>query len=168
MIQQIDTLDDLVALVAKPGEQVYCAETQKIYVYTPDSEWVVAETRSDITMSAYEINSQIIRQLEPLNREKFLAAYDVIDKVRNDSEKYMMLLSWDNHYFTLFHKSTDDFNETFMEILYECIMNMTDTIYSIEIVNYSHAEIWVRDVKTDKAIVMYLFPYDAGVVEVPV
>lgn len=168
MIQQIDTLKDLMALTAQTGEQVYCAETQKIYVYTPDSEWVVAETRSDITMSAYEINSQIIRQLEPLNKQQFLEACDIIDKVSTDSEKYMMLLSWDSHYFTLFHKSEGDFNETFMEILYECIMDMTDTIYSIENVNYNYAEIWVRDIKTDKAIVMYLFPYDAGVVEVPV
>ena len=55
-----------------------------------------------------------------------------------------------------------------MEILYECIMSMTDTVYSIENINNEYAEIWVRDIKTDKAIVMYLFPYDNGVVEVPV
>ena len=168
MIQQVETLTELATLVAEVGDQAYCAETQKIYVYTSDLEWVVAETRSSVTMSAYEINSQIVRQLEPLNKQQFLGFNSIAEQVSENSEKYIMLLNWDTHYFTLFHKSANDFNETFMEILYECIMSMTDTVYSIENINNEYAEIWVRYIKTDKAIVMYLFPYDNGVVEVPV
>jgi hypothetical protein len=146
------------------GQSAYSPETKKLYVYN-DGEWkmVTGETNLGITM--YDLNKQIIAQmgvLEGIPREE--AHLRITDMAAVSQNTYFMLLCRDINYYTLFKLDKD--NSGLCNIaseVFECAEEI-GAIKSAEGVEGGAVEIWVHPVDGDP-VVMYLFPYDQGVVE---
>lgn len=70
-----------------------------------------------------------------------------------------MLLSWDNHYFTIFQQIKNS-EMTFEDTVHEIIAEL-GPIYCIEACE-GGVEFWIKT--NDEPVIFILFPYDGGVV----
>ena len=142
------------------------------------TEWtsVKADTNSEIQMTAYDINKQVIDQLPALTAEEIESNKDIISQfVQNTNNEYYMLLCREKNYFTLCHRvpgmnpspadNVRQYSEwpneliTTEDLIIECAKCLGE-IKSIELVDGA-VEIWVTD--PFDTYVMYFFPYDGGV-----
>ena len=140
------------------------------------TEWsdIKADTNSEVSLSAYDINKQIIGQLPALNteemNEKKALILDFCAETRNS---YYMLLCRDINYFTLCHRTTnpteahnvmrypeDDELIFIDDLVIECAQNV-GVIKAIEQVDGA-IEIWITN-PYGETHAMYFFPYDGGV-----
>lgn len=80
----------------------------------------------------------------------------------NENYKYYMLLNNDIRYYTLFHRFELN-NETMEDVIIECLQDL-GVIKMIDN-DTDKIECWI-DSEEYGTIVLYLFPYDRGVVEV--
>ena len=119
----------------------------------------------ELKMSAYELNQQIISQLNELTQEEIVEKIDLINKFwQKTGNIYGMLLCRDINYYTLFRTNTCLTTETIGEAAIECI-SILGKIKSIEITEDESAiELWFTN-KIDNTFAAYLFPYDLGVIE---
>lgn len=142
------------------------------------TEWtsIKADTNSEIQMTAYDINKQVIDQLPALTEEEIESNKDIIGQfVQNTNNEYYMLLCREKNYFTLCHRvpgmnpspadNVRQYSEwpneliTTEDLIIECAKCLGE-IKSIELVDGA-VEIWVTD--PFDTYVMYFFPYDGGV-----
>ena len=142
------------------------------------TEWtsIKADTNSEIQMTAYDINKQVIDQLPALTAEEIESNKDIIGQfVQNTNNEYYMLLCREKNYFTLCHRvlgmnpspadNVRQYSEwpneliTTEDLIIECAKCLGE-IKSIELVDGA-VEIWVTD--PFDTYVMYFFPYDGGV-----
>ena len=142
------------------------------------TEWtnVKADTNSEIQMTAYDINKQVIDQLPALTEEELEDKKDIIGQfVKNTNNEYYMLLCREKNYYTLCHRvpgmnpspadNVRQYSEwpneiiTTEDLIIECSRCLGE-IKSIELVDGA-VEIWVTD--PFDTYVMYFFPYDGGV-----
>lgn len=142
------------------------------------TEWndVQADANSEIQMTAYDINKQVIDQLPALTEEKLEDKKDIISQfVKNTNNEYYMLLCREKNYFTLCHRvpgmnpspadNVRQYSEwpneiiTTEDLIIECAQCLGE-IKAIELVDGA-VEIWVTD--PFDTYVMYFFPYDGGV-----
>ena len=142
------------------------------------TEWtsVKADTNSEIQMTAYDINKQVIDQLLALTEEELEDKKDIIGQfVKNTNNEYYMLLCREKNYYTLCHRvpgmnpspadNVRQYSEwpneiiTTEDLIIECSKCLGE-IKSIELVDGA-VEIWVTD--PFDTYVMYFFPYDGGV-----
>lgn len=133
----------------------------------PDKEFSISAG------TLYEINKTILKDSKKVLRGKALT--NAIDKSVNpflkkcDYCSYLMLLSNDKRYYTIFHAAERNFNEekckeTFKLELRNCL-SYCGEILSMELTDSEDAiEIWIRDEQGEVSC-YYLFPYDAGVIE---
>ena len=175
------TSDEFLSLTPEVG-QIVCvqdndAEPARLMMWS-GTEWndIKADANSEIQMTAYDINKQIISQLPTLSdeeiEEKKAMILDFCDQTRN---VYYMLLCRDINYFTLCHRTwepTDahtarsytDTNEliSISDLVIECIGGLGE-VKSIELVEGA-IEIWFTNPNYEEGTyVMYFFPYDGGV-----
>lgn len=148
----------------KEGELGYSPETEKLYVYK-DGQWELIKGESNLGITMYDINKQIISQmgeLEGIAREE--AHLLITDTIATSGQTYFMLLCRDINYYTLFKLDKD--NSGLCNIaseVFDCAEEI-GAIKSAEGVEDGAIEIWVHPVDGDP-VAMYLFPYDVGVIE---
>lgn len=142
------------------------------------TEWndIKADANSEIQMTAYDINKQVIGQLPSLTDEELEDKKSVIASFVNDTNnEYYMLLCREMNYFTLCHRVPDmnpspadnvrQYSEwpneliTIEDLVIECAKVLGE-IKSIDQVDGA-IEIWVTSPFDTSA--MYFFPYDGGV-----
>ena len=146
------------------GQKAFSPQTKKLYCFT-NGEWKVLEGNVNLGMTIYDLNKQVISQmgiLEGAAREE--AHLHITDMATSSNNTYFMLLCRDINYYTLFKLNKD--NNGLCNIaneVFECVEDI-GAIKSVESVEGDAIEIWVHPVDEDP-IVMYLFPYDAGVIE---
>ena len=146
------------------GQKAFSPQTKKLYCFT-NGEWKVLEGNVNLGMTIYDLNKQVISQmgiLEGAAREE--AHLHITDMATRSNNTYFMLLCRDINYYTLFklNKDNNDLCNIANEV-FECAEDI-GAIKSVESVDGDAIEIWVHPVDSDP-IVMYLFPYDAGVIE---
>jgi hypothetical protein len=142
------------------------------------TEWndIKADVNSEIQMTAYDINKQVINQLPALEEEEITTKkIDIGQFVTNTNNEYYMLLCREKNYYTLCHRvlgmnpspadNVRQYSEwpneliTTEDLIIECAKCLGE-IKSIELVDGA-VEIWVTD--PFDTYVMYFFPYDGGV-----
>jgi hypothetical protein len=118
-------------------------------------------------MNIYDVNKQIIAQLGVLTEEEYDKAKQLLTEYVLDTHNtYYMLLCKDVDYYTLFYvyygmvrpNNLNKFNEDVIDCIHDI-----GAIKSVEKVDGA-IEIWAHPVYGDP-VVLYLFPYDMGVVE---
>ena len=146
------------------GQKAFSPQTKKLYCFT-NGEWKVLEGNVNLGMTIYDLNKLVISQmgiLEGAAREE--AHLHITDMAIRSNNTYFMLLCRDINYYTLFKLNKD--NNGLCNIaneVFECVEDI-GAIKSVESVEGDAIEIWAHPVDEDP-IVMYLFPYDAGVIE---
>ena len=78
------------------------------------------------------------------------------------ADSYFMLLCRDIQYYTVFNITEDKFLNAFADEVIDCLHDI-GAIKSIDFALDNSAEIWVQPVG-EEPMVMYLFPYDKGVI----
>lgn len=150
------------------GEVAYVQDIEKYYIYT-EGGWVlwnpsIAPTDSDIQMSLYEMNKQLIAQLPTLEGIKLDEARLTLSHYVNGlehSDEYYMLLCYDLRYFTMFARD-QKYEENIVDAIMDCLSYVGE-IKSVEESEDGQAiEIWI--VSEGEAYVMYFFDYGRGVV----
>lgn len=160
----IATKAELADMPVIPGQIIFIQDEEKIYTYSEDGVLTPMEVASNIEMTAYDINKQIMIQLPRLTPEEIeekknlFAVYN-----QNEYQEYFMLLCHELRYYTLFRTGcyTDEKAEDI--IVDECLKNLGEIISIEPTENGSAIEIWIAI--NDEAYVMYYFNYDEGVVE---
>ena len=133
------------------------------------TEWTEikdAEGSSEITMTAYEMNQQLIHQLPELDHNIIPQKKELIYNFCNETaNNYYMLLCRDTNYYTVLHRIHADASLDFIaDVVTECAETQ-GAIKSIELTEDKSAiEIWVDNpCFEDCTYVMYFFPYDGGI-----
>lgn len=146
------------------GQSAYSSETKKLYVYS-EGEWKMVTGETNLGITIYDLNKQIIAQmgiLEGIPREE--AYLRITDMAAVSQNTYFMLLCRDINYYTLFKLDKDNSGlSNIASEVFECAEDV-GAIKSVEGVEGGAIEIWVHPVDGDP-VAMYLFPYDVGVIE---
>lgn len=116
-------------------------------------------------MTQYEMNKMIIGQLNCLTPEEKSKKYELInDWQKKNKATYYAMIGKENNYYTIFKTGAIHELSNLGEGVLQCLESVGDT-YSIEETTAGDAiEIWVK--YEDEPIVIYLFPYDKGVVTI--
>ena len=159
-------------LITEPtiGMMGFDVPNDKVYVYSEDAWQQCKMNMPDgLKLNMYDINKQVVAQLPCLTIEELeKKAKALITEYQNEQiASYYMMLCNDLKYYTLFH--IDEFDGgsqlSFLpnEVL-SCLISFTDDIKEIDFTeDRSAIEIWFS--KNEETYVMYLFNYDAGVIE---
>lgn len=119
-------------------------------------------TDSGITINLYELNKQIVSQLPPFDMQRIQDAKDTLNNWKKNNTAYL-LYGKEIGYFTLFLPTEDDKEDSFDDVLFECLLAISMDIYSFDVVNEDTIEIWLKYEDTPTA--MYLFNYEEGIVK---
>lgn len=159
MIEQVEKLEDVLA--PYHGQTVWRSSEDKCYRYDAVEGWqyVPKDNTTEVAMSVYDMNCQIISQLSPLTddeqHEKSKIITQLIDETRS---RFYMLLCRDINYYTVFMRMPEA-EEMMEEVVIDCAKYVGD-IKAIEMADGA-VEIWVSN--NEGTYAMYLFPYDGGV-----
>lgn len=162
MIESVKSLDQILEPYA--GQVVYNDADNKVYRWDPVAGWELFKFEGEgLTLSAYDINKQLIGQLQIMDNdvinEKKKMIRDFVDKEHN---QFYMLLCRDVNYYTLFAIDVKLADECVDDAVIECATDL-GLIKSIEPTEDGRAiEIWVSN--SEDTYVMYFFPFDAGVI----
>ena len=107
------------------------------------------------------MNKQLAKQMPPFDEARIKAMLESLKEWKQDDVNLYMLYGKEISYFTLFQKQALAKNN-FVQAVYACLRDLTDTIYSFEVVDSNSCEIWIN--YENDATCLYLFNYDAGVV----
>ena len=162
MIEQVNSLNDVKEPYA--GQTVWSEEDEKAFRWDPVEGWQPIDMNGDITMSAYDMNKQIIRQLSILDKVALQEKKElIVDFVNDTNNVYYMLLCRDINYYTLFARQ-DTNPELLEDIMIDECLPAIGQIKSVERTEDGSAvEIWIQD-DLNNVYAVYFFPYDAGVV----
>lgn len=160
-----------------PGEIFWVTGDNKAYIVAEKDHKKMTIKALDETatvstgMTIFDMNKAIISK-EPLFDFEDGEAHDaLIDRfmqffLKDCNDEFYLLYGRDIHYLSLFrdvHK--DERGRSTMQVLFEALKNVGDLI-SVDFNNSDgevSAEIWVRTADS-KAELLYLFPYDKGVI----
>ena len=117
---------------------------------------------SNIQMSLFEINQQLISQFNDFTDEDWIEAVEKIDKWHNEIKSdYYMMLCKEISYYTVFING-DYSHSSLGEMVRECLA-FVGNVLTIDYSNKDCLDIWVRiDEKTQ---CLHLFNYTRGVVD---
>lgn len=152
---------------SKKGELAYCEKEDNFYLFD-GKEWIDFSTvpNPSFKMNMYELNKMIIEQLQPLTPEEKTEKYKVINKWQKDNRcGYIMMLGKEIGYYTIFRVSNIHELPNLGEGILQCLDNI-GKVYSIEINDQNAIEIWVKPNLHDDVTVLYVFPYDQGIVTI--
>ena len=165
------TSADFDSLTPEVGQVVQIkdsAEDPGRLVMWSGTEWqdIRSDVTSEITMTAYDMNKQLIHQLPELDHNTILQKKELIHNFCNETaNNYYMLLCRDTNYYTVLRRINADVSlDSIADVVTECAETQ-GAIKSIELTEDKGAiEIWVDNPYfEDSAYVMYFFPYDGGV-----
>lgn len=144
------------------GDVVKVHNEDKFYIYKND-EWneLKAEVKGgQVEMNLYDLNKQIMSQMEPWDIERWEQAEKDIDEwEKNIQAKYYMMLAREKNYYTIFTDDGYEFHGLGAAVR-ECLEFVGDVV-SIEI-KEDAIEFWIKEL--NDAYCMYLFNYEEGVV----
>ena len=145
------------------GQKAFSPQTKKLYTYT-NGDWKMLDGDINLGMTMYDLNKQIISQMGVLMDEPRENAHMLItETVATAGQTYFMLLCRELNYYTLFKlNKLDSGLANVASEVFDCVEDI-GAIKSVEPVDGA-IEIWAHPVDGDP-VAMYLFPYDAGVVE---
>ena len=149
------------------GQIAHAKDTNEIYMYNDGWQLFNKDVKMSgegLKMSLYDLNCSIMEQLPAIT--DFTAAIELINNYRSKTENNLyMLYGKDISYFTLFN---------IVNMLYECeslghgVIECLESVGAIKSVDLTEdkaaVEIWAMS--NDKAVCLYLFSYDTGVVKV--
>jgi hypothetical protein len=143
------------------GTLIYEESTQKFYVLQEGVFKPCLPPEANISMTAYELNKQIITQLPNINNEDMVRGLEEINEFIDEMKNvYYMLLCKELSYYTVF-VHTGLSGERLCDVVVECAGNV-GCVKSIERNEHGAIEIWVS--KNEDSYAMYFFPYDGGIV----
>ena len=136
--------------------------------------------KTEVKLTAYEANKQIIAQLPPMTDEQYIDFGNKLTEylVKTNNEYYMLLNNVDKTYYTLFRKTGDTEYEAMEDVLKEILNNLGTLITwsygPADVDGNDSIELWVKEkytspidgTESEQVLCYYLFGYDAGVVEV--
>ena len=162
MIEQVETLEEV--LEPRVGQTVFCNSDQKIYQWSPVEGWEEIHPEANITMKAYEMNKQIVGQLEVLDEEAMEEKKKAIrDFVYNWNHQFYMLLCRELNYYTVFYINPELAIETVEDMVIECAHDIGDIKAIDKTQDDCAIEIWITNCDNE-TYVMYFFPYENGVI----
>lgn len=145
------------------GEVAKSTDTNRMWQYT-EKGWTDITDSANISMNIYDMNKQVIAQLPSLCEENIISSIGLINSyVYETNNIHYMLYGKEISYFTIFQR-IEGLTETVGEAVIDCLHSVGE-IKSIDLTPEKDAfEIWVM--YQDEATCLYLFPYDAGIVQV--
>ena len=153
---------------SRPDEMAFVKDENKFYQFK-NKKWeeMKMNCSSSLEFTQYDLNKQMMANNEPYTEEERKKAEQGINSWRKDNKdsKFFMLLCRDINYYTIF-STTQCLNQERVSLgkgVLECLDNVGD-IYSVNEAEDNAIEIWAK-VK-DEFVVLYLFPYDSGIVEI--
>ena len=166
----VPTKSALEALVNhEKGEVALCEEDQTYYVYNEVEGWMpipAKMTAEGLTIDLYSLNKQIVAQLPPFDEQRIKDAKETLENWKKGDRPYL-LYGREISYFTLFspvYSVAEDEKDydSFVENVFACLADLTDEIYSFDVVGEDAIEIWIK--YNDEATALYLFDYSEGLV----
>lgn len=145
------------------GQMSYSPETQKLYQFIK-GEWKMIDNNSvGLNMNIYDMNKQVVSQLPSMKNEDVDKAMILIEQYlkAQQNEFYMLLCRDINYYTVIYLDDTASDVKAPAEIL-ACASEVGE-LKSVDLNGNDAIEVWVKPEDSD-ALVMYLFPYDRGVV----
>ena len=153
------------------GNIAYCILEDQFVYLNENNEWQEINSKNidsifpslNTNMSLYDVNKTLVEQMEPLSKHKINEKIILLNCFHSSlKNNFYMLLFRDINYYTIFNLNKDNkFCMNFGEEVADCLKQFT--VYSIDKED-NGIEIWIKD-EEKGAIVGYLFPYDAGVVD---
>lgn len=121
--------------------------------------------QGNLQMNIYDLNKQLISQMVALSDEDLVNSKQLIkDYFQEQGNRFYMLLCKDISYYTLFEIVEDTWVQpAAADEVIACIKDI-GTVKSIDRTEDGAIEIWAQPGESDP-LVMYLFPYDAGVIQ---
>ena len=165
MIESVNTLEDI--LEPHAGQTVYNESDGKVYRWDPIENWqyIPEDSNTTFAMTAYDLNKQIIGQLQILDVEEIAKKKQMIyNFCENTQNRFYMLLCRELNYYTVFYRNPDLGVEYIADVVKEC----ADTLGEIKVIDPTEdgmaIEIWVTNPNwEDSTHALYFFPYDGGV-----
>ncbi len=160
--------DNNIITAPNEGEMAYSPETQKLYIYQ-NNNWEMIKGESDLGLTMYDINKQLVAQLPMLDQAGILEARENIQNFLNETNNhYYMLLCKDISYYTVFVLKDESMCPQPVCTAIDEIWACADYIGNVKSVDLNEGaiEFWVQPREEDsEPMAMYLFSYDAGVIE---
>lgn len=165
ILKYVKTYDDLkksklLKESLSENDKIYVIDENRVYSYR-NGRFVVQEVdkTANVNVSLYDINKQIISQMPDISIEE---ARKILDDYqwKHASTSYFGFMSFEKHYFTVFHRTENTQDTMFAAIALDCIQNIGH-LKTLNIENET-LEVWL-DIGNE--IYQYLiFPYDEGIV----
>lgn len=170
-IFKVDTLNDMNCLQNHPEDEVvYVTNEQKYFIWNDNKYEEYHFKTSGVDINLYELNQQIVSQLEPLNQEQLFSTENICTldafQIKTDNKYYMFLCNELKSY-TIFTKSCKCKNQAVHSFSVEVLDLIAEygSVYAIGLTDDKAAiEVWIKSEADDKPHAYYLFPYDAGVI----
>ena len=131
----------------KEGDIAMSPETKKLYTYK-DGQWEMVKGETNLGMTMYDINKQIIAQMPALDEAGLIKAFEVLDNfIETLEQNYFMMLCRDINYYTLFKinrgpEITGDLAHFSTEVI-DCALEL-GILKSVELTEDTGAvEMWV-------------------------
>ena len=142
-----------------------CIDTKEIFIWDREEGWIPVNVENKgIEFNLYDLNKNVINQLNPLTLEEIKIKTNSLNDYREAlNNTYYMMLCKDFNYYTIFSFSVKPSFETFSDAVLTIITELGD-VYSIEWLDNGSVEIWIKPIGEETPYAFYLFPYDAGVV----
>lgn len=165
ILKYVKTYDDLkksklLKESLSEDDKIYVIDENRVYSYR-NGRFVVqeADKTANVNVSLYDINKQIISQMPDISIEE---ARKILDDYQwtHASTSYFGFMSFEKHYFTIFHRTENKQDSMFAAIALECIQNI-GLLKTLNIENET-LEVWLNI--GDEIYQYLIFPYDEGVV----
>lgn len=166
-------IDD--TLAGKENDLVYATDTKEMFQYR-NGKWEhyasdVKVEGGGLNMGLYELNKSIISQLPTLDDDTIEEKKELINVFCRDTKNnFYMMYGKEISYFTIFHIIE---GTTELKSLADGVLACLEQFGPIKVIDFTEDqnafEIWVMDevgTTNGEATCFYLFPYDAGIVEV--
>lgn len=145
-------------------ELAYVEDTKQVFCWK-ENDWQEVKTKNKgLELNLYDLNKNIIDQMEPLTADELIEKIDLINGLRKKvKNQYYMLLCHEYRYYTIFARELNcKYNLGGIVIQ---LASALGNVYSIEEASGDTAiELWIKPNNYDSPLIFYLFPYDQGVV----
>ena len=134
------------------GDTAIITEEHKIFTYD-GNDWI-APKGGRLDVSLRELNEQIMEQMPDINN------FEEVSEILYDFGKHfntMVLLQFDYHYITIFHRK-EGVEDSFVDVINECLKNIGPLKSCDAIDNY--IELWIKT--PDGVKQFFLIGYDEG------
>lgn len=147
----------------RENEIVYVDEEKTLYKFK-DSKWNKLESKSQVKLSLYDINKGLMLNKQKLSESEIKEGKTAITKWYKEKEnKYYALISNDINYYTLFVLEPNGKLKLADEVT-SCAQDYGEILEISEREDGDCIEVWIKTKKD--VILMYLIPYDIGVIVV--